>query len=184
MQCMSLLRKTVMSGGSRSPVWLMVSALAATCLLAAACMSSSSPAPTGGEGEGCSCGPDGGITCEFLCNDGLLCNSSSLFFDGRVSSVGNFGTCQQPNSVPKGGGCGLEETGLCVAGLVCTLTGANDAPEWTCQPPNTPLQLGDSCPAGNGCAPGLVCVGLPDNPYCVAADAGADAASGSDGGTD
>jgi hypothetical protein len=156
------------------PVWLIVSALAAASSLATACTSSSSPAPTGGEGEGCitDCagllGPCGAPVCE----GGLLCNTGSTSW-----------TCQQPNSVPKGGACTPGSCGLCVAGLVCTYNAnaATVATLSTCQPGNC-AQLGESC-GSISCEPGLSCNGGVCYSF-FAAEAGTDAASGSEGGMD
>jgi hypothetical protein len=154
------------------PIWLFVSALAAASLLATACTSSSSPAPIGGEGEGCI--PDcAGLFCAApFCEGGLLCNTGPPSW-----------TCQQPNSVPKGGACTPGSCGLCGAGLVCTYN-ANAATVdtlSTCQPGNC-AQLGESC-GSISCEPGLSCNGGVCYSF-FAAGAGTDAASGSDGGTD
>ncbi len=98
----------------------------------------------------------------YSCTGNLVCNT------GESPAL-----CETANIQSAGGPCGQDDN--CESGLFCSGK--------TCAPL---LTVGQACPSGLGCAPGLVCEKTPA-PICVAADAAAPDATGptiGDPGTD
>ena len=99
----------------------------------------------GGEGQTCIASGCSGILCTgYTCDDGLVCNQNA---PGRV--------CQEPSSVPVGGGC--SDSVDCVTGSYCF--------ESAC---TAGLAAGSSCdPAANQCSSGLACLDVGSiSPTC------------------